>query len=480
MATAKKNEKMRIPGQKPLMKPITSAGRKYETKVMEWAGLNMRNIIDSGELSYTKNMSSDELPYLVPRKSRETIISNISNPRGLFATEDYLLYVGCPSGVDTLYVYDGSTTETFTLENYTTETIRCMVDFNGKVLIFPDKKYLDYMADPMDFGDIATCPDIDYACVYNNRVFGVKGDEVFATVLGQFDDWETLSTPLQPTDSWAADVASKGDFMGIANFNNHVTMFKPEFLHQQYGVKPPYRIQDLYAVGTIDNRSIKEAGNKLFFADDKMVYGFGGGDPRPVSMKLNKGFQEARAGSDGRRYYISAYDGDSWNLYVYDTYFNTWMREDDLRVTDFAYWKKHVYALASPLSTGSTANIYKFDSGTESVEWEIITDFNTLNNLNAKYVNEIRLRFGLVGTESMKISIAYDNDTVFRTVKEFNDSSDFETYGDVSMIDCVIAPREADRFRVKISGVGHTKIYQMVIKTVGGDAYAEQPAATPS
>lgn len=299
------------------------------------------------------------------------------------------------NGDDILFYDNGSTVTEYTLKTHTTDIIRCMADFNGKVLVFPDKKYLDYGTKA--FGNIATCPDIDYASVYNNRVFGVKGKEVYATALGKYNDWTTLSTPLVETDSWAADVASKGDFKGMATYSNHVVMFKPEFMHQQYGTKPPFRIQDLFTIGVIDNRTIKETNNRLFFCDDKNVYIYTGGEPRPVSINLNKRFTQARAGSDNRKYYISAYDGSAWSLYVYDTYFNVWMREDNLQVVDFAYWKKYLYALTS------AGKIIKFNSGTEAVPWEVITDISTLRNIKTKYINEIRMRFELGSGSEMTV-----------------------------------------------------------------------------
>lgn len=463
---AKKNEKIRLPGQMPLMENATGTGKAYQDNIVQWKGLNQRDIIDTGELSYTKNISSDALPYLVPRPPRSDYKTGISNPQGLFATEDALLWVGAKNGNDILFYDNGSTVTEYTLKSHTTDIIRCMVDFNGKVLIFPDKKYLDYASSPKIFDNIGSgsypddgsCPDIDYASVYNNRVFGVKGKEVYATCLGIFDDWTTLSTPLQPTDSWATDVASKGDFKGITAYNNHVVMFKPEFMHQQYGALPPFRIQDLFTIGVIDNRTIKETNNRLFFADDKNVYIYTGGEPRPVSINLDKRFIQARAGSDNRKYYISAYDGGAWSLYVYDTYFNVWMREDNLQVVDFAYWKKYLYALTS------AGKIIKFNSGTEAVPWEVITDISTLRNIKTKYINEIRMRFELGSGSEMTVYIKYDNNA-WKSVRTYSAG----TNTSLRVLSIPINPETADRYQLKIAGTGYAKIYQIIQEIRGGD-----------
>jgi hypothetical protein len=464
---AKKNEKIRLPGQIPLMENATGTWKEYQDNIVQWKGLNQRDIIDTGELSYTKNISSDALPYLVPRPSRSDYKTGISNPQGLFSIEGALLWVGVSGGNDVLSYDDGTTVTTYTLKAHTTDIIRCFVDFNGKVLIFPDKKYLDYVASPKVFGNIGSgvypadgsCPDIDYAAAFNNRVFGVKGDDIYASALGKYNDWTTLSTPLVETDSWATDVASKGDFKGISAYNNHVVMLKPEFLHQQYGTKPPFRIQDLYTLGTLDNRSIKEANNRLFFCDDKNIYIYTGGEPRPISINLNKRFTQSRAGSDNRKYYISTYDGSEWNLYVYDTYFSVWMREDNLQVVDFAYWNKYLYALTS------SGKIIKFNSGSESVSWEIITDISTLQNIRKKYINEIRMRFELGSGSNMTVEIKYDSKD-WKTVKTYDNSINPDT--NIKALIIPINPETADRYQLRISGNGYAKIYQIIQEIRGG------------
>jgi hypothetical protein len=462
---AKKNEKLRLPGQIPFMDNATGTGKAYQDDIVQWKGLNQRDIIDSGELSYTKNISSDALPYLIPRPSRSDYKTGIANPQGLFAIESALLWIGVSGGNDVLSYDNGTTVTTYILKAHTTDIIRCMVDFNGKVLIFPDKKYLDYVASPKVFGDIGSgtypdegsCPDIDYAATFNNRVFGIKGDNIYASALGKYDDWTTFDGT--DTQAEAIDVASKGDFKGIAAYNNHVVIFKPEFLHQQYGTKPPYRIQDLYTIGTIDNRSAKEANNRLFFCDDKNIYIYQGGEPRPISINLNKIFVQARAGSDNRKYYISAYDGSEWNLYVYDTYFSVWMREDNLQVVDFAYWNKYLYVLTS------SGKIIKFNSGTESVSWEIITDISTLQNIRKKYINEIRMRFELGSISTMTVAIKYDNND-WKTVKAYDNSIDTDT--NIKALIVSINPETADRYQLKITGTGYAKIYQIIQEIRGG------------
>ena len=61
--------------------------------------------------------------------------------------------------------------------------------------------------------------------------------------------------------------ASDAKFTGITSFQNHIIAFKDGFIHELYNTKNPFRIQDLFREGCIDNRSICEVDGSLYFVD---------------------------------------------------------------------------------------------------------------------------------------------------------------------------------------------------------------------
>ncbi|HYE12252.1 MAG TPA: hypothetical protein VEF53_18940 [Patescibacteria group bacterium] len=437
-------------------------------KKVEWGGLNLRNTIDSGELSYAKNLSTDEFPYLIPRASRGEYETGIVEPQALFAVENALMWIGNDaSDNETLFYDDGSgTVKEFILQTFSNALMvpRSIVAFEDKILIFPDKKYINRDGSG-SIGNIGTgtypadgsCPDIDYACVYGGigRIFGVKGNEIYANEYGKFNEWTTFEGI--ESDSWGVKVTSDGDFAGVALYKNHVVAFKPNFTHEQWGTRPPFRIQDIFAVGTIDNRSIKEVNGRLFFCSRDGVYIYTSGEQKHISLKLDKKYVQARAGTDGRKYYLSMYDGSVWDLFVYDTWFDLWTREDDLNVIDFAYWKNYLYALTFD------GKILKFNSGTETVEWEAITEYFAGDIIN-KYVHEIKLRFDIANGSTMAIAIQYDNGS-FEEVQSY-----IGTSNNMQTLKCSITPKQSDRYRIKFSGTGYVKLHAMeVLMSVGGD-----------
>ncbi len=68
------------------------------------------------------------------------------------------------------------------------------------------------------------------------------------------------------------------------------------------------------------------------------MYAYTGGTPELISENFGtRRFDDAVAGTDGERYYISMRDSKgNWNLYVFDTMRGVWLREDGTHATDFA------------------------------------------------------------------------------------------------------------------------------------------------
>lgn len=113
--------------------------RPEKVVTQQFYGLNRSNAeIKQGEFSSATNLCTDNIPYMSPRPSRETI-RTISTPRGMGATEDKLYWV---SGTD--FYYDnvkknGSTAMAASDKN--------MFQFGDKIIIFPDLMYYDITHD---------------------------------------------------------------------------------------------------------------------------------------------------------------------------------------------------------------------------------------------------------------------------------------------------------------------------------------------
>ena len=170
-----------------LQMPIPN-GRRYSRAVKRsWSGLNYRQTLDTGAMSMECNISTAEAPYLTPSQSMEILTTshgsvinynygNTTEPISMFGFDDFLLviyefhdnnqhsikvdYITYKNGEKVIYTSDLKT-EDATAERYITDkdrVPRSVVQFNlydtptdplrgeyvKKLIIFPDKKVMDF------------------------------------------------------------------------------------------------------------------------------------------------------------------------------------------------------------------------------------------------------------------------------------------------------------------------------------------------
>lgn len=420
--------------------PAQYGSNKTANQIIGFKGLNRMPMINKGELSFTKNISTEFLPCLTARNSR-VVTRTLTAGHALFSSKDKLCWV---DGTD--FVYDGVVKGTVTAGS------KSMCVFNDLIIIMPDKKYYDYVGDTFD--DIGTgtypadgsCPDMDYVCEYMNRVWGVKGSNIYASKLGDALNWTTFLG--LETDAYATDVSTEGDFTGIYPYANHVVITKPDCVHEVYGYKPSnFQVQKTSNKGSLYGKTLCEVQGILLFQGRDTVYGYTGSVPRPVSLELNEKYSTATAGTDGRRYYLSTYNGTACNLYVYDTVNQVWIREDSLQVKDFTYLNGFLYALAAD------NKIYRFNTGSEIIDWEIETERFTEYTFDKKTEYNINIRADLSSGSSMSVYSRADNED-YKLINTVT-ADKFRTF------ELYIIPRRVDSFQIKITGTGPFKLYEL-------------------
>ena len=154
-----------------LQMPLPS-GRKYSkmTKV-NFGGLNKRYTIDSGDLTMESNISTKEYPYLTPSERHGVVVSGkYTNPISMHAFDNFFIIVYRQNGAIKLdyHTEDGAIYTGIIKESGATskdDVPRSIVQFNvydtptdpltgkfvKKLLIFPDKKSMDFDITENDF-----------------------------------------------------------------------------------------------------------------------------------------------------------------------------------------------------------------------------------------------------------------------------------------------------------------------------------------
>ncbi|NLG52384.1 MAG: hypothetical protein GX541_00155 [Clostridiales bacterium] len=372
---------------------------------------------------------------------------------------------------------------------------RCIVKFNvyddptdpvgsgytKKLLIFPDKKSTDFHITG-DFTPAALetglirIPDLRYATVHNSRVFGVDAGRIYASGFNDYTNWnlDVAGEESSPDNAWCSPAQSntKGDgvFTGITTFQNHVICFKRDFMHELYNNKNPFRIQDIYAEGTIDNRSVCDVDGNLIFVDRAGVKVYTGGDPRILGFNLNVDeFKSAVAGTDGRKYYLYCEtDKAEHNLFVFDTLAGLWAEESiDFEVLSFAHNRNGIYAL------GGDGYIYRLDSGDYSHNWAFETDIYTGKSIDIKHIRKIQMLAEAAAGARIDVYLLCDDE-------KFNESTSQKVYshtnntGKARLLPIRFTPRKTANygFRLRAAGTGYVRVYRLELTLrAGGELY---------
>ena len=227
-------------------------------------------------------------------------------------------------------------------------------------------------------------PEMDYICEKDNRLYGVSNSEeekIFNTQTGQY---ETVTSRVlhasalgQPTrwnvfegaatDSFAVAVAGEGDFTGIVSYSGSVIAFKEDRMYKLTGDYPAEFYLRSYSVDGVKkncHKSLAIINEVLYYLSPYGVMSYSGGVPGLISYNLDLlRFQDAVAGRDRTRYYISMEDPENgYMIYSYDTVRDLWVieRKEQAtgieRVGDYAYAciDGKIYKLADELSQEET------------------------------------------------------------------------------------------------------------------------------
>lgn len=538
-----------------LQMPLPNGKKHYKMTKRSWSGLNYRQTIDTGALSMENNISTLETPYLVPSQRRISILDDYTRPISMFGFDDFLLVIyrsGTSIYVDYI-TYDADedeyTTYTGTLQNggasSADEYPRCVVQFNvydtptdpvsgkyvKKLLIFPDKKSIDFEITENDFDikDMSVLikeytnstkeadgtypppstashnyyyrntynsevykwvddmsdseksgwkvsippamPDIKYAAVHLSRLFGVDDDRVYASGYNDYTNWNLDTVDeYNESNAWCSPAQSNtkagGVFTGIANFQGHIVCFKRDFMHEIYNTKNPFRIQDIYAEGAIDHRTIQDVDGRLIFVSEDDVKIYTGSNPRIIGYYLNMPeYVNAVSGTDGRCYYLYCEDADeNKRLFVYDTIAEHWSEQAIYdTVLSFAHNKNGMYMLCDD------GYIYKMDSGNYRHSWSFETDLITNETVNIKHIKKIQMFADIASGANIKAYILYDDE-------EFDEDTSHLVYESTGYGQKAIRvkPRKTASYGIKlhIEGYGYVKLYELeLFMENGGDLY---------
>lgn len=305
-------------------------------------------------------------------------------------------------------------------------------------------------------------PDLDYICVNENRVWGCKGDTIWCSKLGDPFNWYVFDGI--STDAWSVESGTPGEFTACCSYLGYPVFFKESKIFKVYGNRPQnYELMSSATLGVSpgSHKSLAVAGETLYYLSRAGIVAYSGGLPHSISDAFGQErFSNAVGGSDGMKYYVSMQDSSgTYALYVYDTNFGTWHKEDKTRVLHFAY-DNGMYALTE---SGALLRLWgqSIPDGAAaegSVSWMAEFGDFTMGSFSGKYPVRLRLRFEGEAGAAITAAIRYNSAGNWQEVSELITDAKRAVY-------LALPIKRCDHFRLKLSGTGAARLYDWEFET---------------
>lgn len=303
-----------------------------------------------------------------------------------------------------------------------------------------------------------TMPDLEFACVNENRMWGCAGDVIYASMLGDPKNWQVYDGAAD--NAWFTPTGTAGSFTGCISYRGYPVFFKEHHIFKVYG-NIPSNFQVLssasmgLAAGAADSLAI--ANETLYYLSENGPAAYTGGIPQIISRVFgNLRFTKAVAGSDGLKYYASMCDSTGrWRLYVYDTQSGLWHIEDDSQALSFARYDGKLYMLLADGQIVTTEDTDPAEGSGEVIPW--MCEFGDFIEASPyqKGVTKLLLRMELEKDARATVWMQYDSDGKWVKVGDIRSEGYKRSYY------LPVPPRRCDHFRLKLEGVGGATIHSI-------------------
>lgn len=350
--------------------------------------------------------------------------------------------------------------------NYTVSAVVKEVSEDGKTITFPDETFIIAQSEGKEQMTVTavcsevkrSCPDLDFVMESNNRLWGVSNADntIYACKLGDPTNWAYFQNTTM--DSYYAEQGTDGEWTGCAAYPTHLLFFKEDYIHKVYGSKPStYQIEtaQCHALEKGCSKSIAVINETVLYKSKLGIMAYAGGLPQLISDNFGTDvYTDAIAGTDGIKYYVSAFRNGSSELLVFDMERFLWHKEDSVRARDFAYHNGKL------LFINETDNkIYEMASDEPMSEETDIQWYAELGPFDEyledkKVYSKLKMRLSFAKLSELTVSISIDGGEWEVLSRFINDRDKTEMLP--------IVPRRCDKFDIRLEGKGYCRIDSLV------------------
>ena len=176
-------------------------------------------------------------------------------------------------------------------------------------------------------------PDLDRVCVIGNRIYGIRGKDVYISAEGSATDFYS-SKGNDGKGPVILHTDSEGDLTACAVWQGYAIFFKSDRIYKLLGNRADtFVLQDRPAVGipAALAKTLGEVGGALYYCAGGGVFRYRGQDPEWVAPLVGGAAVDGCGGSDGQAYYLAIKKNEAdWRQYVYQPLRDEWYAEDQL------------------------------------------------------------------------------------------------------------------------------------------------------
>lgn len=307
-----------------------------------------------------------------------------------------------------------------------------------------------------------------WGCRYGKDIYGNQVNEIYASKLGDFKKWycyEGIST-----SSFVAGVGSDGPFTGAIEYKGNPVFFKENCMHFVQGY-----YNGNYRVKTVNCRGVQSGcANSLVVLNEKMYYKSKSGvcvnnGTKAVDISTALGdvfYKNAAAGVLRNKYYISMCDSDeAWHMFAFDIYNGMWYREDDTHATCFCTHDGDLYYIDYADNTIKTVKGTVGALESTPLKWEAVSGILGTSSPDKKYISRLDVRMMLDVGSTVTFLAEYDSSGSWDHLFTMTGRPELRSFT------VPVRPRRCDHLRLKLVGVGESKIFSICKTYENGSGY---------